>query len=477
MRHVFRLMFILPVFVLMFLPNISLSAKSQKTALVIGNGSYSSSPLRNPVNDATDITSMLKKLGFKVILKTNANQRTMEKSIRNFGKKLRNGGVGLFYYAGHAMQVHGANYLIPISAQIESESDVKYEAIDAGRVLGKMEDAGNGLNIIILDACRDNPFARSFRTSEKGLARMDAPTGSILAYATAPGSIADDGTDRNGLYTSKLLKHMATPGLEIEKVFKKVRIDVLRSSQKKQVPWESSSLIGEFYFNPKRGIAVVKSTKKVDTGLKAEQERLEKERKELARIEAEIEERKRVEAERKRIEAKKKKLLAMSKRPPKAVTTPKGSLNIYKLGLLPINYVNYNEDYVFCEVVTGLIKTYKNINLKLSFYKKKDEISDDVVFIDNKGMKKKIWKKESFWSSSKPDISFIISYSKKMDIDIVLLYSSSISNGPDWITAYLIDINKEKIYKETVITQTFDEEGYDAVWVLTKKMFDSFLNK
>ena len=104
MRHVFRLMFIFPVFVMIFLPDISLSATSQKTALVIGNGAYSSSPLRNPVNDATDITSMLKKLGFNVVLKTNANQRTMENSIRNFGRKLLNGGVGLFYYAGHAMQ-------------------------------------------------------------------------------------------------------------------------------------------------------------------------------------------------------------------------------------------------------------------------------------------------------------------------------------------------------------------------------------
>jgi len=318
MRHVLRLMITLPVFVLIFLPDISISAKNQKTALVIGNGAYSSSPLRNPVNDASDIASALKKLGFKVLLKTDANQRTMKKFIRTFGKELRNGGVGLFYYAGHAMQVHGTNYLIPIGAKIESESDVEYEAIDAGRVLGKMEDAGNGLNIIILDACRDNPFARSFRTSDKGLARMDAPTGSILAYATAPGSIAADGTGRNGLYTSKLLKHMATPGLEIGRVFRKVRIDVLRSSQKKQVPWESSSLIGEFYFNPKRGIAVVKSTHKIDTGLKTEQVQLEQERNELERIEAEIEERKRVEAERKRIEAKMIKLLAMSKRPPKA---------------------------------------------------------------------------------------------------------------------------------------------------------------
>ncbi|MBT8350817.1 MAG: caspase family protein [Deltaproteobacteria bacterium] len=291
MRPIFRLMIIVTMFVLISLPDISLSAQSQKTALVIGNGAYKSSPLRNPANDASDIASMLKKLGFNVILKTNANQRTMKKSIRNFGNKLRHGGVGLFYYAGHAVQVHGANYLIPIGAQIESVSDIEYEAIHAGRVLGKMEDAGNGLNIIVLDSCRDNPFARSFRSSEKGLAKMDAPTGSILAYATAPGSIAADGTGRNGLYTSKLLKHMAIPGLEIEKVFKKVRIDVLRSSQKKQVPWESSSLIGEFYFNPKRGISVVKSTKD-DSNLEAQQEQIEKMSKELERLKKENERKK-----------------------------------------------------------------------------------------------------------------------------------------------------------------------------------------
>jgi len=126
-----------------------------------------------------------------------------------------------------------------------------------------MEDAGNGLNIIILDACRDNPFARSFRSSEKGLAKMDAPTGSFLAYATAPGSVAADGTGRNGLYTSKLLKYMVTPGLELEKLFKYVRIEVANSSGKNQVPWESSSLMGDFFFNPKRGIAVQSAAPKL----------------------------------------------------------------------------------------------------------------------------------------------------------------------------------------------------------------------
>lgn len=164
--------------------------------------------------------------------------------------------MGLFYYAGHGIQVKGRNYLIPIGAAIESESDVKYESVDAGRVLGKMEDAGNSLNVIILDACRNNPFGRSFRSSDKGLAKMDAPTGSILAYATSPGSVAADGQGRNGLYTSALLKHMMTPGLTIERMFKQIRIEVVGASGKKQVPWEASSLMGDFYFNAQRGIAV-----------------------------------------------------------------------------------------------------------------------------------------------------------------------------------------------------------------------------
>lgn len=232
------------------------SATERRIALVIGNGAYKSAPLRNPVNDAGDIADALGKLGFSVMLKINADQRTMEESIRYFGKQLQSGGAGLFFFAGHGLQVKGRNYLIPIGAKIETESDVKYESVDAGRVLGKMEDAGNNLNIIILDACRNNPFARSFRASDRGLAKMDAPTGSILAYATAPGSVASDGPGRNGLYTSALLKHMMTSDVKIEDLFKQVRIKVVTASNKKQVPWESSSLTGDFYFTTKRGVAV-----------------------------------------------------------------------------------------------------------------------------------------------------------------------------------------------------------------------------
>jgi|GEM_PF-1087409 len=256
MKAVIRLPFICMLVILFWSPRADCFAELAKNALVIGNSAYTTARLINPVNDAKDIAYILSKLGFKVTLKTNATQRVMERAIRDFGRNLRKGGVGLFYFAGHGIQVKGSNYLIPIGAVLESEGDIKYEAVDAGLVLAKMEDAGNGLNIVILDACRNNPFSRSFRSAETGLAKMDAPRGSILAYATAPGSIAADGTGRNGLYTAKLLKHMVTPNLKIEEVFKRVRIDVASDSGNKQTPWESSSLMGDFYFTTSRGIKV-----------------------------------------------------------------------------------------------------------------------------------------------------------------------------------------------------------------------------
>jgi hypothetical protein len=232
--------------------NRGIKIHSQRLALIFGNSAYQTVPLKNPVNDAEDMTATLRKMGFTVIFKKNADQRTMEDTIRNFGKQLRGGGVGLFYFAGHGIQVDGRNYLIPIDAKIESESDVKYEAVDAGRVLGKMEDAENQLNIVILDACRNNPFSRSFRSRERGLARMDAPKGSFIAYATAPGEIAADGPERNGIFTKYLLKHMIVPNLPIELVLKKVRIDVAHATNGRQIPWESSSLMGNFYFKPEK---------------------------------------------------------------------------------------------------------------------------------------------------------------------------------------------------------------------------------
>ncbi|MHC1700096.1 MAG: caspase family protein [Humidesulfovibrio sp.] len=220
----------------------------RRVALVIGNGAYPSAPLRNPVNDARDMAATLRGLGFEVILRENASLRQMEDAVDELWKRLKAGGAGLFFFAGHGLQVAGRNYLVPVDARLAAEQDVKYRCMDAGLVLGRMENAGNQLNIVILDACRNNPYSRNFRSVNEGLAKMDAPRGSIVAYATAPDSVAADGAGKNGVYTGQLLKHMRTPGLPIEEMFKRVRIGVLGETQEKQVPWEASSLTGDFSF-------------------------------------------------------------------------------------------------------------------------------------------------------------------------------------------------------------------------------------
>jgi uncharacterized caspase-like protein len=224
-------------------------SREPRIALVIGNSAYTTSPLRNPVNDARAIAKSLREMGFEVTLKENATQSVMRQAIRSFGDQLARGGVGLFYFAGHGMQVKGRNFLIPTNADIDAEDEVEDQAVDGNLVLAKMETARNRLNIMILDACRNNPFARKFRSAASGLAQMDAPSGTLIAFATAPGSVASDGTGSNGLYTEHLLKHLATPGLPVEQLFKRVRIDVTRDTKDKQIPWESSSLKGDFYFN------------------------------------------------------------------------------------------------------------------------------------------------------------------------------------------------------------------------------------
>jgi len=225
------------------------TTNSKRIALVIGNGAYASAPpLKNPPNDARDMAATLKTLGFDVMSGVNVNQRDMKRLIREFGLKLKNGGSGLFYYAGHGVQSKGRNYLIPVDANIQSEAEVEDSGVDAALVLNFMDDAQNGLNIVILDACRNNPFARSFRSANDGLAQVDAPTGTLIAYATAPGRVASDGVGQNGLYTSELLKQMQTPGVSITDVFMRVRAEVMKQTGNKQVPWEASSLVGSFYF-------------------------------------------------------------------------------------------------------------------------------------------------------------------------------------------------------------------------------------
>ena len=221
-----------------------------RVALVIGNGAYRSAPLRNPVQDAQGMAGALRTCGFQVTLLEDASRARMFAALREFGLAIQGGGVGLFYFAGHGMQVKGKNYLVPVDSDLASEDEVAYSTLDAEAVLAKMESARNRLNILILDACRNNPFGRSFRSSTQGLAQMDAPAGSYIAFATAPGHTAADGTGTHGLYTQYLLEHLKKPGLKVEDVFKRVRADVMKDSRSDQVPWESSSITGDFYFVP-----------------------------------------------------------------------------------------------------------------------------------------------------------------------------------------------------------------------------------
>ncbi len=220
-----------------------------RVALVIGNSTYREVPLRNPVNDVRAMAKTLRELGFTVLAHENANKRTMETAIIEFGRRLADGGVGFFYYAGHGLQVRGRNYLVPIDAEIESEAITRIAAVDVDLLLEQLAEAKNRVNIVILDACRNNPFERRLRGASRGLAAVDAARGTLVAYATAPGSVAADGDGTNGLYTEELLQALRVPGLKVEEVFKRVRIGVAERSKGAQTPWESSSLTGDLVVN------------------------------------------------------------------------------------------------------------------------------------------------------------------------------------------------------------------------------------
>jgi len=225
-------------------------AIQKRLALVIGNGSYTGSFLANPENDARAMKNVLVQYGFDVLEYENLTQAQMKKAMDEFGNRLKNYDVGLFFYAGHGIQAKGYNYLIPVDADLKSEEQVEYDCVQADRILALMEASGTDVNIIILDACRNNPFERSWTRSSsgKGLAFMNAPKGSLIAYATAPGSTASDGSGNNGLYTSALLESIRIPNINILQVFQNVRVIVSDKSEGRQIPWESTSLTGDFIF-------------------------------------------------------------------------------------------------------------------------------------------------------------------------------------------------------------------------------------
>ncbi len=229
------------------------SATGERVALIIGNAAYKSAPLNNPVNDARLLANTLRGLDFEVTERTNATRPQMRQAIDEFGGKLRDGMIAIFYYSGHGMQVNGNNYMIPVDASIHTEQDVEDDGVNVGRLLGKMEDIKDGLNIVILDACRDNPYKRSFKSDTQGLAFMNAPSGTIIAYATAPGKTAADGMGANSPYMESLSQTIVQPGLRIDDVFMRVGNDVERKTGGKQVPWKSDNLRGVFYLKPPSG--------------------------------------------------------------------------------------------------------------------------------------------------------------------------------------------------------------------------------
>jgi hypothetical protein len=245
----------------------------KRYALVVGNSDYKASPLKNPVNDAKDMASKLEEYGFEVKKLFDASLREMETEITQFGKKLYGENtVGLFYYAGHGLQIDGQNYLVPVDANIETEADVKYESVNAGRILSQMELAENGLNMVILDACRNNPYTRSWRSSARGLAKMEAPAGSLMLYATSPGKVAADGEGRNGLFTEKLMANIDKKGLKIEDVFKQTAIAVSQFSNKKQIPYIEGVILGDFYFHGDGKPEPVKKIVSVDSSIEIERD-------------------------------------------------------------------------------------------------------------------------------------------------------------------------------------------------------------
>jgi hypothetical protein len=234
------------------------AAAADRVALVIGNGAYRhTSALANPGNDAADIAAALRRIGFDVVEGRDLDKRGMETKIIEFSRKLDDANLALFFYAGHGLQVSGRNYLVPVDAKVERVADLSFATIDVSQVLDQME-ADKRVNLVFLDACLDNPLARSLARNlgtrsaavGQGLTGIRATMGTMISFATQPDHVALDGSGRNSPFTTALLKHLPTPGLDVSILMRRVRADVFQATNQKQQPWDHSSLMGDLVLVP-----------------------------------------------------------------------------------------------------------------------------------------------------------------------------------------------------------------------------------
>jgi curli biogenesis system outer membrane secretion channel CsgG len=241
---------------LLTLSGLAAAAVGDRVALVIGNGKYASAPLVNSVNDSRAMAQSLREMGFTVIERENITSKQIPSTLREFRTSLTPGSVALFFYAGHGLQIKGTNYLPAVDAEINSEDDVPMQSIDLNRILDILAESKTRLNLLFLDACRNNPYARSMRSGVTGLAKVDAPSGTLISFATRPGSTASDGSGGHGVYTEQLLGQMREPNVPVEQVLKRVGASVKRATRGAQEPWMEGSIEGDFYFRGGAAAAV-----------------------------------------------------------------------------------------------------------------------------------------------------------------------------------------------------------------------------
>jgi formylglycine-generating enzyme required for sulfatase activity len=232
-------------------------AHAARLALVIGNKDYTVGALKNPLNDAEAMAGALDGLGFQVTLVKNLKRDDIGRTVEVFANRIRPGDDVLVFYAGHGLQVKGMNYLPAVDARISVEADVPLNSLNLSELLQRLDEAKAGVRLLLVDACRDNPYSRGFRSSARGLARVEgAPSGTLMHFATRPGGVAGDGAGRNGVYTAELLKHLRTPGLAVESMLKRVASGVRQSTGGSQQPWTEGALDGEFYFAPGATVSI-----------------------------------------------------------------------------------------------------------------------------------------------------------------------------------------------------------------------------